>query len=113
MEHAHGEWMDKTTSQGQALVYICPMPEHVAIQYQHPGKCPLCGMTLAPVSPDQLAQIRPGAPVEYYTCPLPEHSDVREDKPGKCPRCGMTLIPVMKGPEKDGQVEGTDAHSKH
>ncbi|MBI5185092.1 MAG: efflux RND transporter periplasmic adaptor subunit [Nitrospinae bacterium] len=111
MEHQHGEGADKAAS--QALVYICPMPEHVAIQYQHPGKCPLCGMALAPVSQDQLAQIRPGAPVEYYTCPLPEHSEVREDKPGKCPRCGMTLIPVMKGPLKDGQVERADGHSKH
>lgn len=92
MKHAHKEEGTEKTG----LVYICPMPEHVTIQYQHPGKCPLCGMTLAPVSQDQLAQMRPGAPVAYYTCPLPEHSDVREDTPGKCPRCGMTLIPVMK-----------------
>ena len=94
-KHEHGEGLEKTASQG--LVYICPMPEHVAIQYKYPGSCPLCGMTLAPVTLDQLALIRPGAHVEYYTCPLPEHSDIHEDKPGKCPRCGMTLIPVMKG----------------
>src|SRR5207248_2402931 len=26
--------------------YVCPMPEHASIEYNHPGKCPLCGMTL-------------------------------------------------------------------
>jgi Cu(I)/Ag(I) efflux system membrane fusion protein len=78
------------------VVYICPMPEHVALQYEHPGKCPLCGMTLVPVTPETLAKIQPGGHIEYYTCPMPEHSDVRSDKPGKCPKCNMTLIPVMK-----------------
>jgi rubrerythrin len=28
--------------------YVCPMPEHVSITYDHPGKCPICGMTLVP-----------------------------------------------------------------
>jgi membrane fusion protein, copper/silver efflux system len=78
------------------VVYICPMPEHVALQYQHPGKCPLCGMTLVPVTPETLAKIQPGGHIEYYTCPMPEHNDVHSDKPGKCPKCNMTLIPVMK-----------------
>ncbi len=80
----------------EKIVYICPMPEHVSIQYDKPGKCPLCGMTLVPVSESLLAKIRPGAAIDYFTCPMPEHSDVRSDKPGKCPKCGMTLIPVMK-----------------
>jgi membrane fusion protein, copper/silver efflux system len=80
-------------------VYICPMPEHVAIEYSQPGKCPLCGMTLVPVSRELLARIQPGGTVESYTCPMPEHSDVRSDKPGKCPKCGMTLIPVMTRPK--------------
>lgn len=30
--------------------YVCPMPEHVSIIYDHPGKCPICGMTLVPVA---------------------------------------------------------------
>ncbi|HWD19284.1 MAG TPA: efflux RND transporter periplasmic adaptor subunit [Verrucomicrobiae bacterium] len=78
------------------LVYICPMPEHVSIEYEHPGKCPLCGMALAPVSRAMLEKIQPGGRVVAYACPMPEDSDVRSDKPGKCPRCGMTLIPVME-----------------
>ena len=90
------------------VVYICPMPEHVALEYAHPGKCPLCGMTLVPVTRETLAKIQPGGRVEYYTCPMPEHSDVRADKPGKCPRCGMTLIPVMVSP-KPAQSTNTSA----
>ena len=78
--------------------YICPMPEHVSIQYDHSGNCPICGMTLVPVTEAVLAKLQPGGKLLYYTCPMPEHSDVRSDKPGKCPKCGMTLIPVMAAP---------------
>lgn len=80
------------------VAYICPMPEHVAIQYGHPGKCPICGMTLVPVTAVSLAKLQPGGRVLNYTCPMPEHSDVKLDKPGKCPKCGMTVIPVMEAP---------------
>jgi multidrug efflux pump subunit AcrA (membrane-fusion protein) len=81
-----------------AVKYICPMPEHVSIAYDHPGKCPICGMTLVPVSEATLKKLQPGGKVLYYTCPMPEDSDVRSDKPGNCPKCGMTLIPVMEAP---------------
>ncbi|MCU0787447.1 MAG: efflux RND transporter periplasmic adaptor subunit [Verrucomicrobia bacterium] len=79
-------------------VYLCPMPEHVAIEYDHPGECPLCGMSLVPVSKDLLRKMQPGGAIEYYTCPMPEHADLKLDKPGKCPLCRMTLIPVMSKP---------------
>ena len=79
--------------------YICPMPEHVSIQYDHPGKCSICGMTLVPVSEATLAKLHPGGKLLYFTCPMPEHSDVHSDKPGKCRKCGMTLIPVMEPPQ--------------
>lgn len=85
-----------TNSEG--TVYVCPMPEHISIEYQHPGKCPICGMTLVPVTKAALEKIHPGGKVLYYTCPMPEHSDVHESHPGKCPKCGMTLIPVMSTP---------------
>ena len=78
-----------------AVKYICPMPEHVSIEYEHPGKCAICGMTLVPVSAATLAKLTPGGKLLYYTCPMPEHSDVNSDKPGNCPKCGMTLIPIM------------------
>jgi rubrerythrin len=99
---AHGEQPGatarETTSTPEPHTYVCPMPEHVSIEYDHPGKCPLCGMALVPVSAEALAKMQPGGKVEYYTCPMPEHSDVKLDKPGKCPKCGMTLIPVMPKP---------------
>ena len=85
-------------SETKASAYICPMPEHVAIKYDRPGKCPICGMTFVPVSEATLAKLQPGGRVEHYTCPMPEHSDVKLDKSGKCPKCGMTLIPVMEPP---------------
>jgi Cu(I)/Ag(I) efflux system membrane fusion protein len=87
-----------TNTAPESIVYVCPMPAHVSIAYDHPGKCPICGMTLVPVTPRELRQLQPGGKVLYYTCPMPEHSSVHEDKPGKCPICGMTLIPVMSFP---------------
>ncbi|HTJ00145.1 MAG TPA: efflux RND transporter periplasmic adaptor subunit [Dongiaceae bacterium] len=92
----------KETATATNTVYICPMPEHVSIRYDHPGKCPLCGMTLVPVSEATLEKIQPGEKILYYACPMtedcptPEHGLVKYDKPGKCPVCGMTLIPVTE-----------------
>jgi RND family efflux transporter MFP subunit len=87
-----------TVTESMTVTYICPMPEHVSIQYDQPGKCPICGMTLVPVSGATLKNLQPGGKLLYYTCPMPEHSDVRSDKPGKCSKCGMTLIPMMQAP---------------
>ena len=82
----------------EASVYVCPMPEHVSIIYDHAGKCPICAMTLVSVTHSALEKIQPGGKVLYYTCPMPEHASVHEDKPGKCPLCAMTLIPMMARP---------------
>jgi len=87
------------STETEPLVYVCPMPEHVSIIYDHAGNCPICGMALVPVSQSALKKIQPGGKVLYYTCPMPEHASVHEDKPGKCPLCAMTLIPVMSNPE--------------
>jgi len=85
-------------AESQTAVYVCPMPEHVSIVYDHPGNCPICGMALVPVNSSSLKNLQPGGEVLYYTCPMPEHANVHEEKPGKCPLCGMTLIPVMSKP---------------
>ena len=95
----------------EEIVYICPMPEHVSLEYDNAGKCPLCGMTLVPVTREALSKILPGGKLEYYTCPMPEHSDVHEAKPGKCPRCGMTLIPVMVQPRPAAAQGGNTSAS--
>jgi membrane fusion protein, copper/silver efflux system len=78
------------------VAYVCPMPEHVAIKYHRPGKCPLCGMALVPVTAQALAKLAPGGKVLHYTCPMTEHADVKLGQSGKCPKCAMTLIPVMQ-----------------
>ena len=90
---------EATNAAAGDVVYVCPMPAHVSITYDHPGNCPICGMALVPVTPADLKKLQPGGTVLYYTCPMPEHSAVHSDKPGKCPICGMTLIPVMAPPE--------------
>jgi RND family efflux transporter MFP subunit len=100
-----------TNAEAAGVVYVCPMPEHVSITYDHPGKCPICGMTLVPVTPGELKQLQPGGKVLYYTCPMPEHSSVHSDKPGKCPICGMTLIPVMAAPDTATNSAPTNANS--
>jgi multidrug efflux pump subunit AcrA (membrane-fusion protein) len=41
--------------------YICPMPEHADIKYNHPGKCPICGMTLIP-TPDEKVAVPTSSP---------------------------------------------------
>ena len=86
------------STNSEAVAYVCPMPEHMSIVYDHPGNCPICGMALVPVGASFLEKIQPDGKVLYYTCPMPEHASVHEDKPGKCPLCGMTLIPVISKP---------------
>ncbi len=72
--------------------YVCPMPSHASVLHDVAGRCPLCGMTMVPVS-DWSTE---GSPLDHYTCPMPVHRHVRGDAPGKCPECGMTLIPITR-----------------
>ena len=51
--------------------YICPMPEHVSIEYDHPGKCPICGMTLVPVTRGDAAKLHPAASCSTTPAPCP------------------------------------------
>jgi Cu(I)/Ag(I) efflux system membrane fusion protein len=41
--------------------YVCPMPEHMNITYNHSGKCPICGMTLIP-KPEEKAGAAASSP---------------------------------------------------
>jgi RND family efflux transporter MFP subunit len=105
------EIISSAKSETNSLVYVCPMPGHTSISYDHPGKCPVCNMALVPVTPAELAHLHPGGTVLYYTCPMPEHASVHEDKPGKCPICGMTLIPVMAPPGANTNSAAANASS--
>ena len=81
--HSHGG--SSSGSSSPAVKYICPMPEHVSIQYDHPGKCSICGMTLVPVTAATLRNCSPAGKLLYYTCPMPEHSDVHETNRASAP----------------------------
>jgi hypothetical protein len=93
------------------LYYVCPMPEHVDILYDRPGKCPLCGMEMVPVR-RQAGQIEETKP-DYWTCPMPEHAHIRADGSGKCPLCGMSLVPVDRREERPKQSEAAHEESGH
>ena len=64
-------------------LYTCPMPSHFHVLQYGPGKCPECGMDLAPVEKTKNTEV--------YVCPMPEDGVV-QGKPGRCPKCGMNLI---------------------
>ncbi len=94
--------------------YTCPM--HPQIIEDHPGTCPICGMTLvkkqfpeqvgAHSQADAVANAEHGSTADHaqaahsdensgktvtkYTCPM--HPQIIEDHPGTCPICGMTLV---------------------
>jgi membrane fusion protein, copper/silver efflux system len=57
--HSPHEQSPLTIASAQAVSapssYVCPMPEHADIKYNHPGKCPICGMTLIPAPEDGAA----------------------------------------------------------
>ncbi|HKI70020.1 MAG TPA: efflux RND transporter periplasmic adaptor subunit, partial [Verrucomicrobiae bacterium] len=57
---AHGVTHPTPESADTNVVYVCPMPAHVSITYDHPGKCPICGMNLVPVTLRELRQLQPG-----------------------------------------------------
>jgi multidrug efflux pump subunit AcrA (membrane-fusion protein) len=42
--------------------FVCPMPEHASILYDHAGKCPICGMTLIPNTSSPNAELSPATP---------------------------------------------------
>jgi hypothetical protein len=61
--------------------WSCPM--HAEVVDDKPGKCPICGMTLAPV---RLALV--------WSCPI--HTEISEPQAGRCRRCGRDLVRVTK-----------------
>lgn len=69
-EHAHGA----TRHEEHEQVYACPM--HSEIRSTKAGKCPICGMTLAPVRAQEHGAHEPGRP------PGDQHSHEHESMPG-------------------------------
>jgi len=107
-----------SATQASATQYHCPM--HPTYVSNHPGECPICGMSLVPITAegkevkvtdsmkmdssttmpaDSMLKARPG----QWTCPM--HPEVISDKPGKCPKCGMDLEQVPQPTSGSGAKE--------
>ncbi len=108
---------DQAASEATQL-YTCSM--HPQVVQDHPGNCPICGMTLTPLKTEmasqshaehehaELAEVSDAAPstsstdgkkgkkILYWRAPM--DPTYISDKPGKSPM-GMDLIPVYEGEE--------------
>lgn len=82
--------------------YHCPMNCEGDKVYDKPGSCPVCGMNLVKVQPDENREIKKEAHKHHipkfsnntegkYYCPMNCEGDKVYDKPGSCPVCGMNL----------------------
>jgi membrane fusion protein, copper/silver efflux system len=60
-EHASSTQLASTAMAPTPSSYVCPMPEHATIKYEHPGKCPICGMTLIPAPEEKTSAAAPSA----------------------------------------------------
>jgi Cu(I)/Ag(I) efflux system membrane fusion protein len=57
------------TSEPSPSAYVCPMPEHSTIKYDHSGKCPICGMTLIPFMAESRTEPPPPSPAPTVDMP--------------------------------------------
>ncbi|MDV2464879.1 copper-translocating P-type ATPase [Elizabethkingia anophelis] len=110
---------DKISPSGQ---YICPMKCEGDKIYNEPGRCPVCGMFLAPIeevntpvkeekasccstaSHQQHQNIAPADKISssgQYICPMKCEDEKIYNEPGRCPVCGMFLAPIEEVPAKE------------
>lgn len=75
----------------KATGYHCPM--HPQVKSDHPGTCPICGMTL--VSDEAPATQNSGRVLYYHD---PKQPGYRSDRPGINPETGNDLVPVYAQP---------------
>lgn len=84
-------------------LYSCSM--HPQVLRDEPGRCPICGMELAPIPPQRSsgAVQQPGQrKVKYWWDPMMNPPYI-SDRPGKSPM-GMDLIPVYEDEAVAGEV---------
>jgi Cu(I)/Ag(I) efflux system membrane fusion protein len=93
---AHHYGLLDTVQQGKHELYTCPM--HPSVVSDQPGQCPICDMSLVPMSEARKASQKTtsheqaSASDEYY-CPM--HPEVTSHDPNAtCAKCGgMKLVP--------------------
>ncbi|MCH7812918.1 MAG: efflux RND transporter periplasmic adaptor subunit [Planctomycetes bacterium] len=107
--------------------HACPMDEHPdetdpakqgPFFAGEPGRCPWCGMKLAPL--DELKWVRVARAAEggdvAYTCP--DHQHVFSETDATCPRCGRELVPfkvlyTCPDPEHAGVIALSSGNCPH
>ncbi|HFK5563986.1 TPA: heavy metal translocating P-type ATPase [Elizabethkingia anophelis] len=118
-QHQNIATADNISPSGQ---YICPMKCEGEKIYNEPGRCPVCGMFLAPIedvntpvkeekasccstaSHQQHQNIAPAdkiSPSGQYICPMKGEGEKIYNEPGRCPVCGMFLAPIEEAPAKE------------
>ncbi|HEX5750827.1 MAG TPA: efflux RND transporter periplasmic adaptor subunit [Archangium sp.] len=75
-------------SEPAATKYQCPM--HPSIVQDHPGKCPICGMDLVPMTPASASAGDPGAPAVDGLAPV-------TIDPARQQLIGLRTAPVTEG----------------
>ena len=75
-------------SEPAATKYQCPM--HPSIVQDHPGKCPICGMDLVPMTPAPASAGDPGAPAVEGLAPV-------TIDPARQQLIGLRTAPVTEG----------------
>lgn len=76
-----------------AKLFHCPM--HPAVIQDHPGDCPICGMSLVAVAAAAPAAGHEGhrhEPSDPYACPM-DPEETSPDPKARCPVCKMFLVP--------------------
>ncbi|MCS7372701.1 heavy-metal-associated domain-containing protein, partial [Elizabethkingia anophelis] len=126
---------DKISPSGQ---YICPMKCEGDKIYNEPGRCPVCGMFLAPIedvntpvkeekssccstaSHQHQQNIAPAdkiSPSGQYICPMKCEGEKIYNEAGRCPVCGMFLAPIedVNTPVKEEKSSccSTASHQQH
>ncbi len=105
----------------QQVQYHCPMhPTYIA---DHPGECPICGMSLVPIK-NPTAETPISAKVsdktkktedyssrgKQYVCPM--HPEAMASEPGRCPKCGMDLVAVSDTSIDDSASKAKEQSAK-
>ncbi|MCT3647660.1 heavy metal translocating P-type ATPase [Elizabethkingia anophelis] len=130
-QHQNIATADNISPSGQ---YICPMKCEGEKIYNEPGRCPVCGMFLAPIEEvpakeekssccsttkhqhqHSIATADNISPSGQYICPMKCEGEKIYNEPGRCPVCGMLLAPIeeVNTPVKEEKISCCSSGHHH
>ncbi|CAI9677469.1 heavy metal translocating P-type ATPase [Elizabethkingia anophelis] len=130
-QHQNIATADNISPSGQ---YICPMKCEGEKIYNEPGRCPVCGMFLAPIEEvpakeekssccsttkhqhqHSIATADNISPSGQYICPMKCEGEKIYNEPGRCPVCGMFLAPIeeVNTPVKEEKISCCSSGHHH